>query len=74
MQALQKLMDKGWILRVKKDEPGVSRSDMPYLAQITDPVQRMDVDTAHAHVGKTVEDAITALDRYVARLGKEPST
>jgi hypothetical protein len=66
MQHIQALIEKGWVLRVRKD-----RSE--FVAHVDDPTPNPQLSTVvgHAHPGKTIADAIANLEGYVAAQGKE---
>lgn len=60
---LQQLIDKGWVLTVSRRDGALAMG--PYIADIaTDPV--INQTTGHCHSGRTVAEAMSALETYVA--------
>jgi hypothetical protein len=68
MQRLQELIDRGWVLQVKREGPW----EHPYIASIGDPSPDIAVEavtTAYFMPGPTVAEALLRLDAFTQ--GKE---
>lgn len=71
---LQALLDKGWELKVRKESvlfKGENVLDRPYTAQINSSEIVLDVVSGHCHTGRTLQEALAALEEYVTAQGKE---
>lgn len=73
MNELQALIDKGWVLTVKKHVGQFH--DLPYIADIAALGKEIAIGETfgHCHGGTTVADALECLESYVAAQGKGAS-
>lgn len=69
MKHVQRLLDAGWILEVKRTEFNKER---PYLANVHNPKMPMNEVSAHSVLSESATEALFKLELYVALNTDEP--